>query len=144
MIVTSGFRPAAEADLPNIGPLTFVEYRDGAEGLVLRAICRQKGELQGTWDICVEEPNHYMLVPRRWGELAQGYTDHFYYTGGRTAFVEWAIKVASPLNDYCADRLTHYRIVTDSFFLDFLGLGSGELELKKIVHPGDCCGGGDV
>lgn len=128
MIVTEGFEPA-DFDGPNPTGLVFIEHIDGLEGNSILALSKI-GANRGYWRINTWDPPNFILFPRT---VVKGdYSDSFIYCAGRTAFVEWAIKIADPLRDDWAPKMKHYRIVTDRFFFDFIDSGLASLALTRL------------
>lgn len=131
MIVTQGFEPA-EFDGPNPTDLAFIEHENGLDGNSILALSKS-GEFGGYWRFAVTDAFYYMLIPRV--AIKGEYNDHFIYCAGRTAYVDRVIKVADPLEDYRAEHLKHYRIVTDRYFFDFVERDLSELVLTKLPLP---------
>lgn len=134
MIVTEGFKPAV-LEGPNPTDLVFVEHVKGLEGNSILAWSKDQ-KFGGFWRINTWEPANYVLFPRR--GIKGNYQDHFVFCAGRTAFVEWAIKIAEPLRDDWAPKMKHYRIVTDKFFFDFIDSSLSSLTLTRLpLHDPD-------
>lgn len=128
MIVTEGFEPV-EFDGPNPTDLVFIEHVDGLEGNSILALSKS-GVNRGYWRINTWDPPNFILFPRN--AIKGDYKDSFIYCAGRTAFVEWAIRIADPLRDDWAPKMKHYRIVTDRFFFDFIDSGLASLTLTRL------------
>lgn len=131
MIVTEGFEPV-EFDGPRPIDLAFIEHVDGLDGNSILALSKS-GSYRGYWRFAFTDAFYYLLIPR--AAITGEYQNHFIYCAGRTPYVDRVIKVAEPLEDYRADKLKHYRLVTDRFFFDFIEHDLSLLVLTQLPLP---------
>lgn len=128
MIVTEGFEPIEGSVLAPIGPnLVFVEHRDCYDGNHL-VVLHKKGSYSETWRIDLSEVVNYMVVPR--AALKTVDYDQCFYKRKKSPYIDYTVRLAHPLHDDVAERLRHFRIVTDTHFVDFVSVSEEGIVLK--------------